>query len=80
MADIKSNLQKAKKYKTFYTVWMISMAHFAVGILLLYHYKSDLANLSDFEILVIGISKPERWAKNIKNEGLVSNLRNLHSF
>ena len=42
------------------TVWMISIAHFAVGILLLHHYKRDLAHLSYFESLVSGLSKFER--------------------
>ena len=32
----------------------------------LHHYKSDLAHISDFDSLVIGISKSERWAKIIK--------------
>ena len=41
------------------TVWMISIAHFAVGILLLHHYRSNLAHLSDFDSLVIGLSKSE---------------------
>ena len=30
-----------------YTVWLIEIAHFSVHILLLHHYKSDLAHLSD---------------------------------
>ena len=42
------------------TVWLIRIAHFSVGILLLHHYKSDLAHLSDFDSLVIGMSKSER--------------------
>ena len=35
------------------------IAHFAVDILLLRHYKSDLAHLSDFDSLVNGLSKSE---------------------
>ena len=35
------------------------IAHFAVDILLLHHYKSDLAHLSDFDSLVNGLSKSE---------------------
>ena len=35
------------------------IAHFAVDILLLNHYKSDLAHLSDFDSLVKGIWKSE---------------------
>ena len=34
------------------------IAHFLVEILLLHHYRSDLAHLSDFDSLVNGISKP----------------------
>ena len=52
--------------KFLYTVRMIEIAHFSVYILLLHHYKSDLAHISDFDSLVIGISQSERWAKNIK--------------
>ena len=35
------------------------IAHFAVDVLLLHHYRSDLAHLSDFDSLVNGISKSE---------------------
>ena len=35
------------------------IAHFAVDILLLHHYKSDLDHLSDFDSLVNIISKSE---------------------
>ena len=62
------------------TAWLNRIAHFAVGILLLHHYRSDLARLSDFYSLVFGIYKSERWAKQIKNEGLVVHVRNLHTF
>ena len=51
--------------------------HFTVDILLLLNYDSDLANLSDFDSLVIVVSKSEKWAKN---EGLVVHLQNLHTF
>ena len=34
------------------------------SILLLHHYRSDLAHLSDFDSLVIGLPKYERRAKN----------------
>ena len=46
------------------TVSMISIAHSSVHILLLHHYRSDLAHLSDLESLVIGMSQSERWAKS----------------
>ena len=46
------------------TVWLKWRAHFAVYILLLHHYRSNLANLSDLYSLVIGLYKYERWAKN----------------
>ena len=42
------------------------IAHFAVDILLLHHYESDLAHLSDFDSVVNGISKFEIRAKDIK--------------
>ena len=42
------------------TVWMISTAHFSVHILLLHHYKSNLAHLSYLYILVLGLYKSER--------------------
>ena len=42
------------------TVRMIEIAHFSVHILLLHHYKSNLSHLSDFDSLVIGLSKSER--------------------
>ena len=40
------------------------IAHFSVDILLLHHYKSDLAHLSDFDSLVNGLSKSETRAKD----------------
>ena len=39
-------------------------ASLSVHILLLHHYKSNLAHISDFDSLVIGLSKSERWAKS----------------
>ena len=45
------------------TVRMIEIAHFSVHILLLHHYESDLAHISDFDSLVIGLSKSERREK-----------------
>ena len=42
------------------TVWMNEMPRFYVGKLLLHHYRRGLAHLSDFDSLVIGISKSER--------------------
>ena len=49
------------------TVRLIWIAHFVVDILLLHHYKRDLAHLSDLYSLVIGMYKSERWAKkNVK--------------
>ena len=57
------------------------IAHFAVDILLLHHYKSNLAHLSDFDSLVNGLPKSEIRAKtNEKNEGLIVYLRNLYTF
>ena len=43
-----------------HTVWMIWTAQFSVHILLLHHYGSDLTHLSDFDSLVIVLSKSER--------------------
>ena len=42
-----------------YTAWLNRIAHFAVGILLLHHYKSDLAHLPYLYSLVIGMYKFE---------------------
>ena len=39
------------------TVRMKWIAHFAVDILLLHQYKSNLAHLSDLDSLVIGLSE-----------------------
>ena len=47
------------KCSDFCTVWLKWIAHFAVGILLLHHYKSGLAYLSDFYSLVIVMYKSE---------------------
>ena len=47
------------------TAWLNRIAHFAVDILPLHNYKSDLAHLSDLYSLVIELYKYERWAKNI---------------
>ena len=47
-----------------HTVLLISTAHFAVGILLLHNYRSNLAHLSDLYSLVIGLYKSEIWANN----------------
>ena len=70
-----------RKTKILPTVRLKWRAHFAVDILLLHHYKSSLVHLSDFDSLVIGLSKSERREKNNeKNEGLVVHLRNLHTF
>ena len=41
------------------TVWMNEMPRFYVGKLILHHYRSDLAHLSYFDSLVIGLSKSE---------------------
>ena len=46
-----------------YTVMLIDMPRFSVAKLLLHHYRSNLAHISDFDSLVIGLSKFERWAK-----------------
>ena len=50
-----------------HTVWFKWISQFAVGILLLHHYESDLDYLSDLYSLVIGLYKSERWAKKLKN-------------
>ena len=39
------------------TAWLNRIAHLAVGILLLHHYKSDFAHLSYLYSLVIGLYK-----------------------
>ena len=40
-------------------------ASLSVHILLLHHYKSDLAHVSDFIIPMTKLSKSERWAKSL---------------
>ena len=45
------------------TVWLNMIAHFAVVVLLLHQYRSNLASLSDIDVLVIGLSKSEKRAK-----------------
>ena len=47
-----------------YTVMLIEMPRFSVAKLLLHHYKSDLAHISDLYSLVIGLYKSGIWAKN----------------
>ena len=42
------------------TVRMISTARFSGHILLLHHYKRNLAHISDFDSLVLGLLKSER--------------------
>ena len=42
------------------TVRMNEMPHFYVGKLLLHHYRSDLAHISDLYNLVIELYKSER--------------------
>ena len=42
------------------TVWLKWKAHFAVGIILLRQYMSNLTHLSDLYMLVIGLYKSER--------------------
>ena len=42
------------------TVWLKWIAHFAVGIILLRQYMSNLTHLSDLYMLVIGLYKSER--------------------
>ena len=42
-----------------YTVMLIEMPRFSVAKLLLHHYKSDLAHISDLYSLVIGLYKSE---------------------
>ena len=63
-----------------HNVSMKWIAHLTVGILLLPHYTSYLAHLSDFYILVIGLYKSKRRQKTkLKYKGLVVNLQNLHT-
>ena len=50
----------------FATAWLNRIAHFAVGILLLNHYGSDLAHISYLYSLVIGLYKSWIWEKIIK--------------
>ena len=50
----------SEKQSDLYTVWLKWIAHFAVGILLLHNYKSDLVHISDLYSLVIGIYISER--------------------
>ena len=54
------------RYIFLYTVWLKWRAHFAVDILLLHHYKSDLSHLSGFDSLGIVLSKSERWTKQTR--------------
>ena len=58
--NVKAFIQIPFLLRRIYTVWLNRIAHFAVDILLLHHYKRDLAHLSDFDSLVIELSKSER--------------------
>ena len=62
------------------TVRLKWIATLSVDMHLLHHYKSNLAHLSYFYSLVIGMQKSEIWAKILKNEGLDIYLQNLHTF
>ena len=55
-----------------YTVLLISTARFSVHILLLHHYKSDLAHISDKYISVIELYLSEIRAKQIKKRTIRS--------
>ena len=46
------------------TVWLVSTARFSVHILLLHHYRSDLAHTSDRCSSVIELYLSEIGAKN----------------
>ena len=46
------------------TVWLISTARFSVHILLLHHYESDLAHISNRYSSGIGMYRSEMLAKN----------------
>ena len=50
----------SRKVRDICTIRLNRIAHFVVGILLLHHYKSDLAHLSDLYSLVVGMYKYER--------------------
>ena len=62
------------------TVWMISTARFSVHILLLHHYGSDLAHISDRYSSVIEMYLSEMLEKIVENKGLVVYIQNLHTF
>ena len=51
------------KWTFLYTIRLNRIAHFAVDILLLHHYDSDLAHLSDLYSLVVGVYNYERLVK-----------------
>ena len=65
---IKHRWWRRRNAKARATVRMISTARFSVHILLLHHYESDLAHISDRYILVIGMYLSEMRAKNIKKQ------------
>ena len=60
---IKTKIQCEGSSRTVRLIWI---AHFSVHVLLLHHYGSDLAHLSDFDSLVIGLPKSEIWVENEK--------------
>ena len=54
------------------------IATLLVDILILHHYGSNLAHISDFYSFVILLQKFERWAKNnLQIRGYYSYLRNF---
>ena len=69
-----------RKYDSSVTVWLNRIAHPSVGILILHHYTRDLAHLSDFYRLVIGMYKFERWAKKNRKWRTISELMKFAHF
>ena len=59
-----STLRSCQLRNILSTVWLNRIAHFSVHILLLHHYKRNLAHLSYLYSLVIVMYKYETRAKN----------------
>ena len=53
-----------RQHARLYTAWLISKARISIHILLLHHYKSDLAHISDRYSSVIGMHLSEIRTKN----------------
>ena len=59
IVNCKAKYSAFKRAQEERTVMLIEIPRFSVGKLLLHHYKSDLAHISDFDSLVIGLSQSE---------------------